>query len=231
MPGIMLSVEGIDGSGKGTNTRKIKEYLELQGYKVKMYSFPLYETTSGKIISKYLRGEFGDIDKVPYELICSAYAANRVSIQKQLEQELYGINQYDFIIMDRYTYSNLFTAAKLPEDQWGLFIKWIEDLEFGDMGIKKPHYNFYLYVDPNISIQRIEERGKREYQEGKEDIHENNKQLLINTAKCYLNFAQGKDNWFVINQMVNGKQLNPNDVFLKIKEKLDYIIRTERWLE
>jgi len=220
----IISIEGLDGSGKGTQTKRIVEYLQSCGRKVKLYSFPLYETTSGRVIAKYLRGEFGDINSVPYELICTAYAANRASVKNEIEYLLTCDNYYDFIIMDRYTYSNLFTAAKLPEDQWSSFIKWIEDLEFNDLGIPVPNYNFYLYVDPLISIQRIEERGKRDYQKGKEDIHENNKQLLINTAKCYLQFAQEKDNWFIIDQMQDGQQLPSDDVFLKIKEKLDIIL-------
>jgi dTMP kinase len=221
MSAIIVSIEGIDGSGKGTNVNKIVEYLRSQGKKVIKYSFPQYETTIGKLIARYLKGDFGDINKVPYELICTAYAADRASIQSELKNTL---NSVDYIILDRYTYSNLFTAAKLPEDQWDTFINWIEDMEFNNLGILKPDYNFYLYVDPMISIQRIEERGKRDYQDGKEDIHENNKELLINTAKCYLKFANSRDNWFVIDQMVDGQQLPPDKVFEKIKEKLDLII-------
>lgn len=221
----LLPQKVFDGSGKGTNVNKIVEYLQSKGKRVRKYSFPQYDTTIGKLIARYLKGDFGDINKVPYELICTAYAADRASIQSELEHVLYSDHWVDYAIMDRYTYSNLFTAAKLPEDQWEPFISWIEDMEFSNLGIKQPDYNFYLYVDPIISIQRIEERGKRDYQDGKEDIHENNKELLINTAKCYLKFANSRDNWFVIDQMENGLQLPPDKVFEKIKEKLDFIIK------
>jgi dTMP kinase len=221
MAGKLLSFEGIDGCGKGTNTRKVKEYLESQGKKVKMYSFPQYDTTVGKIIARYLKGDFGDIKKVPYELICIAYAADRASVAQEVTEFLE--NDY-WVIMDRYTYSNLFTAAKMPQDQWAPFIEWIEEMEFTNLGVIKPNYNFYLYIDPMVSIQRIEQRGKRDYQDGKDDIHENNSELLINTAKCYLKHATGHCNWFVIDQMVNGIQLTPDEVFNKIKEKLDDIL-------
>jgi dTMP kinase len=220
---LVITVEGIDGCGKGTNTKKMVEYLESRGKSVKLYSFPRYESTIGKVIARYLKGEFGPIDKVPYELICTAYAADRASIQNDIKNS-FECNGIDIVIMDRYTYSNLFTAAKLPEEQWKSFIDWIEDLEFNNLGIRKPDYNFYLYIDPMVSIQRINERGKREYQEGKEDIHENNSQLLINTAKCYLQFAKSKDNWFVIDQMKDGNQLSTDEVFELIKEKLDIIL-------
>jgi dTMP kinase len=196
-------------------------YLKSKGCKATKISFPRYTTNVGTIIARYLQGAYGDIDKVPYELICIAYAADRAASMyyvKQLLAEGY------YVIMDRYTYSNLFTAAKMPQEKWKPFIDWIEDMEFNNLGVIKPDFNFYLYIDPQVSIKRIEERGKREYQQGKEDIHENNSELLINTAKCYLDFANDKDNWFVINQMVDGKQLSPDEVFEQIAQKLDYIL-------
>lgn len=219
--GLIIDVEGIDGSGKGTQTKRMAEYLESRGYHSYVQSYPKYNDFFGKMIAKYLQGGYGSIEQVPHELICLAYAQDR---QQDNDQVFNSIDRGTTVIMDRYTYSNLFTAAKLPRDQWEPFIKWIEEMEFSEMGIYEPNYGFYLHVDPEISIQRILERGKRDYQEGKEDIHENNFELLRNTAACYLDFAQKKDNWFVIDQMKDGKQLSPDEVFELIKEKLDYII-------
>lgn len=213
-------MKAFDSSGKGTQARKIVEYLESKGKKVKLYSFPQYNTIVGSVIAKYLQGSFGNIDQVPYKLICIAYAADRASVNNEIRELLsQGVN----IVVDRYTYSNLFTAAKLPEDEWSVFIKWVETMEFDNLGIIKPDYNFYLYIDPYLSAKRISERGKREYQDGKEDIHESNQELLIQTAKCYLDFAQKNDNWFIIDQMENNNQLSLDRVFEKIKNKLDLI--------
>lgn len=219
--GKFITVEGCDGSGKHTQSCKMKEYLESKGKKVIMYSFPRYDTTIGKIIANYLKGEYGNINEVPHELICIAYAADRAAASADINEAL---NKGYYVISDRYTYSNLFTAAKMPEEKWLPFIQWIEDMEFNNLGVVKPDFNIYLYIDPLISIKRIEQRGKRDYQEGKEDIHENNKKLLINTAKCYLDFANYSKNWFVIDQMENDTQLPPNKVFEKIEKILDNII-------
>jgi dTMP kinase len=219
--GFLLAVEGLDGSGKNCQTNKMKEYLESKGIVTHLISFPQYETVIGKEIAKYLQGEFGDKDQVPYALICIAYAADRTSIQNEV---FTALARGEYVIMDRYTYSNLFTAAKMPEEKWTPFIEWIEDMEFNNLQIAPPDYNFYLYVDPQISIKRIAERGMRDYQEGKKDIHENDSELLINTAKCYLDFAMNKPNWFIIDQMNGEQQLNQEEVFEKIKEKLDLII-------
>lgn len=221
--GCVISIEGIDGCGKGTNSRLMVKYLESQGKKVKKYDFPQYETEIGKVIARYLKGEFGSIDTVPRELICIAYAANRAEFNEEIRQLL---EEGYYVVFDRYTYSNLFSAAKMPDDTWKPFIDWIEKMEFENLKNIEPDYNFYLYIEPEKSIEQIEHRGKRDYQEGKEDIHENNPKLLTDTARCYLEFAKTHNNWFIINQMEDRKQISVDRVFDKIKEKLDEIIAT-----
>lgn len=219
--GKLITVEGLDASGKRTQVKNIEDYIREQGYKIKTFSFPQYENPIGKVISSYLRGDFGNIDSVPYELICIAYAADRA----QASREIKSLLQSGYVVLsDRYTYSNVFTAAKMEEEKWLNFIDWVEDMEFNQLGVAKPNFNLYLHVDPEISIQRIEERGKREYQNGKEDIHENNFKLLRDTSKAYLTVAANKNNWFVIDQMVDGKQISKDEAFSKIKIVIDQIL-------
>jgi dTMP kinase len=219
--GKLISLEGIDGSGKGTQSNKIKEYLESKGINVSIYHFPRYETLVGKQIARYLQGEFGDKDHVPHELVCIAYATDRFAAAKEIYMSL---AKGEWVICDRYTYSNLFTAAKMPESEWEFFIDWIEHMEFNNLGVIKPDFNFYLYVDPQISIKRIQQRGLRDYQDGKKDIHESDPELLISTAKCYLNFAMNKLDWCIIDQMNGENQLSKEQVFEKIKQQLDKLI-------
>ncbi|MDF2534295.1 MAG: hypothetical protein K0R18_452 [Bacillales bacterium] len=225
--GLLLTFEGIDGAGKGTHVKSTAKYLENLGHTVHIVSFPEYERPIGKVIASYLKGEYGGIDSVPDELICIAYAADRARLRDEIKN---SIENGHIVLADRYTYSNLFTAGKkISKEERQEFIGWIEDMEFNELKVVKPDYNFYLYVDPSISIERIESRGKREYQEGKEDIHENNNQLLINVSETYLDFAKTRDNWIVIDQMKNGKQKSVDEVFAMIKREIDKII-TEREL-
>lgn len=220
--GLFLAFEGLDGAGKGTHVDNLVDYLKNQGRKVVKISFPDYENPIGKVISSYLRGEYGDVQNVPHELICIAYAADRVRLRDEIKH--YLENGW-IVIADRYTYSNLFTAGKLPKEKRTKFIEWIEQIEFNEMRIIKPDHNFLLYVDPSVSIKRIEERGKREYQEGKEDIHENNKQLLIDTAETYVDLASSRKNWTIIDQMKNGKQMSIDDVFDIVKKEVNEVLK------
>lgn len=219
--GVCITVEGIDGSGKCSNVELLTKVLEDNGYPTVVYHFPVYESTIGKVIGNYLQGKYGNINQVPKELICIAYAADRARFAEDIA--MYIENGY-VVLCDRYTYSNMFTIGKLPKDEWDSFMDWIEDLEFNCLGVFKPDYNFYLHVDPNISKQRIIERGKRDYQEGKEDIHENNFKLLSDTSEAYLYFANKKDNWIIIDEMENGKQLSLDIVFSKFFAEVSKIL-------
>lgn len=224
--GLLITFEGIDGSGKNTQVNKLKEYLVSEGYKVKVIGFPQYERPIGKVISSYLRGEYGGVNDVSSELVCIAYAADRVQLRDEINSYL---SDGYIVLADRYTYSNLFSAAKIPEDERIDFIKWVEEIEFKEMKVVKPDHNFFLYVDPEISAQRIAERGKRDYQEGKEDIFESNLNHLKEVAKTYSMWAEftntrPTNGWTIIDQMKNGKQMSIDQVFELIKEEIEIIL-------
>lgn len=220
--GLLVSVEGIDGSGKNTQVTNIDNYLTLQGYKVKVYRFPQYETPIGNVIATYLRGDFGDINNIPYELISIAYAADRVAMKSEIQNLL---NAGYIVLLDRYTYSNVFNIAKMnDESKWMERIAWLEDIEFNEMGVVKPDLNIYLHVDPEISIQRIKERGKREYQQGKEDVYESNHKILRDAAKLYYELAENKHNWLLIDQMIDGNQISKDETFELLRNHFDSLL-------
>ena len=220
--GVLITTESIDGAGKSSNIELLSDVLTKMGYPNIVYHYPQYETTVGKVIANYLQGNYGNIEQVPKELICTAYAADRAKDAEDIS--MYLENGY-IVICDRYTYSNMFTLAKLPEEKWDSFFEWLEELEFDCLGVMKPDYNFYLHIDPKISMNRIAERGKKEYQEGKDDIHESNFELLSNTSKAYLYFANKKDNWIIIDEMNDGEQLPIEIVFSKFYSEIDKILK------
>lgn len=224
--GLFITFEGIDGAGKHTQVKNLEKYLVDRGHKVKVIGFPQYERPIGKVISAFLRGEYGGVNDVSSELVCIAYAADRVQLRDEIKSYL---NDGYIVLSDRYTYSNLFSAAKMPEDERINFIKWVEEIEFKEMKVVKPDHNFFLYVDPEISAQRIAERGKRDYQEGQEDIFESNLNHLKEVAKTYSTWAnftstRPTNGWTIIDQMKNGKQMPVDRVFELIKEEIEIIL-------
>lgn len=207
----IIEFEGIDASGKTTYIHKLKKYLEQYNKKVKIYDFPQYNTYIGNIIAKYLRGEFGDIDSIPVEVLSVLFAADRVTIQKELQNYL---EQGYYILLNRYTYSNIFQIARTNKKM----LKDIEHLEFDLLNIIKPNMVVYLTLSINEIEKRIMNREKREYQNNKKDIYENNKQLLIDADNLYKKIAAQKE-WIVINE----DGLNEEEVFNLIISKLNIL--------
>ena len=71
MSGKLIVLEGIDGSGKATQSNILREKIEKSGKKVMHVSFPDYESPSSALVKMYLQGDFG---KNPGEV--NPYAAS-----------------------------------------------------------------------------------------------------------------------------------------------------------
>ena len=60
---FLIDIEGIDGSGKGTQAALLTGSLREQGYSVELVSFPQYgKTTFALGIADFLNGRFGSLD-------------------------------------------------------------------------------------------------------------------------------------------------------------------------
>ena len=58
--GILIAIDGVDASGKQTQTELLKKRLENNELKIKSVSFPAYDNPSSTLVKMYLNGEFGD---------------------------------------------------------------------------------------------------------------------------------------------------------------------------
>ena len=138
MKGKLIIIEGSDGSGKATQTKKLYDRLEAENYKIKKVEFPNYNSESSALVKMYLRGDFGknatDVD--PY--VCSTfYAVDRYASFKTGWEEFY--NNGGIIICDRYTTSNMVhQASKIDESERDKYLDWLNDLEFNLYKIPKP---------------------------------------------------------------------------------------------
>ena len=59
MTGTLFVIEGVDGSGKATQTELLYQALLQQQKNVRKVSFPDYDSPSSSLIKMYLNGEFG----------------------------------------------------------------------------------------------------------------------------------------------------------------------------
>ena len=219
--GRLIVIDGGDGSGKTTQAKLLIDYFKKESLSVKYFDFPQYYTSfHGKTVAKFLRGEFGSFDQVSPYLASLAYALDRASVKKQMEDFL---NKGGFIIANRYATSNLaHQGAKFKNSkQRQEFLNWLNELEYKIHEIPKENLVIYLYVPWKVGLQLTKKKGGRGYLKGKGlDIAETNLRHRIKTEKMYLDLAKRYKHWLKIDCVVGGKLLSPIEIHKKVIQVL-----------
>ena len=174
--GKLIIMEGLDGSGKGTQAELLARRLTEQGRTLRKITFPDYASDSSALVRMYLAGKFGDKpdDVNPYAA-SSFYAVDRYASYKMNWGGFY--QDGGLVISDRYTTSNaVHQCAKLPPEQWGAFLDWLFDFEYHKIGIPKPDRVIYLAVDPEVSQRLMTARYHGD--ESKKDIQEKDTEYM-----------------------------------------------------
>lgn len=174
--GKLIILEGIDGSGKSSQYRRITERLSREGIEYKKIVFPRYEKESSALIRLYLSGAFGSHpDDVNAYAASTFYAADRYASYHDDWGKYY--EDGGLVIADRYTTSNVVhQGAKLREGELMDFFGWVSDLEYRKMGIPEPDRVFYLDVSIEVSLRRMKKRQEKTNTTG--DIHETDEDYL-----------------------------------------------------
>lgn len=176
MQGKLITIEGLDGSGKATQSELLLQRLQEQGRRVRKVSFPDYNSDSSMLVRMYLAGQFGKKPEDVNAYAASAFfAVDRYASYKKDWKSFY--EEGGIVIADRYTTSNaIHQCSKLPEDQWDDFLDWLFDFEYRLLGIPAPDLVVYLHVDTEISQMLMTNRYGGD--ESRKDIHEGNRSYL-----------------------------------------------------
>lgn len=190
----LIAIEGIDGAGKGTQSRQLVERLNALGVKSTGIQFPRYsETTFGAAIGDFLNGHFGSLDEVHPQLAAVLYAGDRFESKQIL---LDAAQNYDVVVLDRFTGSNLaHQSAKLDGEERQELIKWIDHVEHVVFGLPRPDVNILIDISSNWSRELVSRKGDRDYTEEEADIHESNLPYLERVRNCYRAIAAERDDW------------------------------------
>lgn len=178
MASKLIVIEGLDGSGKGTQAGIITELLSNSGCKVRRLSFPDYDSPSSSLVKMYLDGSLGDNpDDVNAYAASSFYAVDRAA--SYIKNWKHDYESYDYIIADRYATSNIiYQMSKVEPDHRDDFIAWCEDYEYDRLGIPRPDVVIYLDMPPEVSQRLMTSRYNGD--DSQKDIHEKNISFLLN---------------------------------------------------
>lgn len=214
--GILIAIEGVDGSGKATQSSAIYERLKEEGYKVEKVDYPRYDNPSSSLVRMYLNGDFGNNAETISPYIASTfYAADRYASYKQFFEEFY--NGGGIVIADRYTTANMIhQAGKIHDEaERNKFLDWLWDFEFNLYKIPIPDLVFFLDVPLQYNETLMKHRKNKDFRRVSKDIHERDMHHLQDSYNNACSLVD-KYNWKRINCIKDGKMRTIEDIHEEI---------------
>lgn len=194
MKGKLIVIEGTDCSGKETQSNLLIEKLKKENIRIEKFSFPNYNSPTGKIIGGPYLGK---------SYICEGWfeegAPNvdpKVSALYYAADRLYNIDKIKFllengvnVILDRYVFSNMaHQGGKIEnEKERNEMYEWLENLEFNLLNLPKPDIGLFLHMPFECSLELKKNR------EEELDQNEKDKNHLINAENAYKEVAKKYD--------------------------------------
>ena len=191
MKGKLIVIEGTDCSGKETQTNLLIERLARDNIKVFKYSFPNYDSPTGRIVggpylgkSYICEGWFPETaSEVDPKVASLYYAADRKYNIKDIMEKLdAGIN----VVLDRYIYSNMaHQAGKISnKTERNKMYKWLEKLEFNLLELPHADIRIFLHMPFEASLKLKANRAEAL------DQLESGKEHLLKAETAYIELAE-----------------------------------------
>jgi dTMP kinase len=222
--GILIAIDGVDASGKQTQTELLLKRLKDNGQNVKMVSFPAYDKPSSTLVKMYLNGDFG---KKPSDVNAYAtsvlFASDRFATYRTDWGKDY--NEGTIILADRYVSSNLIHQASKIENsaEKDKFLVWLDDLEHNIFSLPRPNVTVFLDMPPEYGAKLMRDRANKADGTDKKDIHESDFSYLETSYKNAMLVAE-KFGWKRIPCVENGRIRSVdeihNDIYSTVKELL-----------
>lgn len=192
--GKLIAIEGTDCSGKETQTNLLIKKLREDGYQVQNFSFPNYNSPTGKIIGgpylgkQYIGDSFFEegASSVDPKVASLYYAADR---KYNIEKINFLLDNGYIVILDRYIYSNMaHQGGKIEDKKERLdMYNWLDKLEFDLMDLPKPDITIFLHMPFEVASKL---KAKREEAP---DGHERDMHHLIMAELSYIELAKKYD--------------------------------------
>lgn len=218
--GKLFVIDGTDGSGKQTQLGELKNRLDKEKIDYRVVSFPNYDSKTSTLVKMYLSGEFGTNSKEISPYIASTfYAADRYATYQTELKEYYEND--GLILADRYTTSNMIhQAGKIKDkEERDKFLKWLWDFEFNLYKLPIPTEVFFLNMPVEKSLELIANRDNKFTHNSKKDIHESDKNHLIDAYYAACDVAKDY-NWYEVKCVKNDKIRTIEDIHEEIYNEI-----------
>ena len=197
---LLIAIEGIDGSGKGTQASRLVERLGSEGVSCSLLSFPRYsETLFGASIGKFLNGDFGPLEAVAPQLAATLYAGDRFESRGVL---LEALAQQQVVVCDRYVPSNLaHQGSRVEDERQAELIEWIERIEYDVFQLPRPDTVLWLDLPPQLSQKLIRLKPTRDYTDRAVDLQEADLEYQLGVQQVYGSLASSRSHWTRIDEL------------------------------
>lgn len=212
--GMLIVLDGIDGSGKTTQTQLLCERLEALGHKVFTPNFPRYDKESSYFVRKLLKGDFEAKGSVNPHVASMFYAFDRMDAAPEM---LESLERGDILLSNRYTSSNVGHQGGRFDDtkERKAYYAWLDHFEYEQLGIPRPDVVLYLHVPVEVSVEMIHNRFLTSNME-KKDIYESDVRHLRQAYKSYNEAAALFSYWKTIECMDKERFMSPEEVHERI---------------
>lgn len=225
--GNLIVLEGLDGSGKSVQFALLSEYLLKNNFSFMTVDFPDYQGSFfGRLVGRYLNGEFGDVYEVNPYVSSLLYAGDRLESQAKLSGWL---DEGRVVLANRYVGSNMaYHSAKLPPEQRPDFIAWLKRLEFEANRLPEPDLVLYFNASAATSHRMVGQKAARSYTGSSHDIHERNQNFLEVVAGQYLWLCDHEPAWQRLDVTDAEGNLRPRE---EIQEQILALLVEKKLLE
>lgn len=156
----IIVIEGFDGCGKTTQAKMLANHLR----DFKTAKFPVYSNETGKIVKRYLNGEFDKYRNSECMITDKEFAYFASSLYTMNRNEYFLSGEYDkdsSYIFDRYVGSNILYNSMLLKEKPLIdeYIKYSEMLEYDVLGFPRASSTYFLSIPIDVTIQNIETRN------------------------------------------------------------------------
>ncbi|PIT97991.1 MAG: hypothetical protein COT71_03110 [Candidatus Andersenbacteria bacterium CG10_big_fil_rev_8_21_14_0_10_54_11] len=164
MKGLLISFDGLDASGKATQTRLLIERLRSQNLTVHTFGTPDYTTPTGQELRAYLQGKLDDWSAMPWQKKMRLFADNRAEHRQEVVAALAA---GEIVVYDRYVPSSLTFITVEAKHQEAYRSRQeihaeVRQAEYHANNMPQEDISIFLDVPPRLALTLLGDRKKQQ---------------------------------------------------------------------
>lgn len=181
--GLLISFDGLDSSGKATQTRHLANRLRYIGHSVQKFATPDYSTSSGQELKARLQNKIGNWQQTSWDEKMRLFARNRA---EHREEVVAALDRGEIVIYDRYVPSSLafITVEALVPQETELrrpeIHRVVTQYEYQHHAMPKEACSIFLDVPALTAVTLLENRKAEQGHENEYTDHLHVQERLYN---------------------------------------------------